>query len=168
MNIKPKKITALLALAMLGSTHSFTLNASAFDDVGDRLAEIKRKEEERRQRNLQRYDALTRERNDITSRSQQALRGKVNEALVALDEGEEFIDNLVVSKGQHEKELAEKMGRLEEFVIKDDIDYAQLKSLSTESKQKLQEIRPKTLGQASRISGVSPADISVILVHLGK
>ena len=69
---------------------------------------------------------------------------------------------------EREKEMAEKMSRLEDYVIKDDLDYTLLKSLSTESKQKLQKIRPETLGQASRISGVSPADISVIMVYLGK
>ena len=69
---------------------------------------------------------------------------------------------------EREKEMAEKMSRLEDYQIKEDLDYSALKSLSTESKQKLQKIRPKTLGQASRISGVSPADISVIMVHLGK
>ena len=69
---------------------------------------------------------------------------------------------------EREKEMAEKMSRLEDYTIKEDIDYNLLKSLSTESRQKLLKIRPKTLGQASRISGVSPADISVIMVYLGK
>lgn len=69
---------------------------------------------------------------------------------------------------QREREMADKMHRLEDMVIKDSIEYDNVKSLSTESRQKLKEIRPKTLGQASRISGVSPADISVLMVHLGR
>ena len=69
---------------------------------------------------------------------------------------------------QREKELVDKMHRLESVRIRDDLDYNTIKSLSTESRQKLMEIKPQTLGQASRISGVSPADISVLLVHLGR
>jgi tRNA uridine 5-carboxymethylaminomethyl modification enzyme len=67
-----------------------------------------------------------------------------------------------------EKELAEKMLRLEDMMIHDGMEYDKVKSLSIESRQKLNKIRPKTLGQASRISGVSPADISVLMVHLGR
>jgi tRNA uridine 5-carboxymethylaminomethyl modification enzyme len=67
-----------------------------------------------------------------------------------------------------ENNLAEKMGKLENFNIKEDFDYSSIVSLSHESKEKLNKIRPKTLGQASRISGVSPADISVLMVHLGR
>ena len=67
-----------------------------------------------------------------------------------------------------EKEMADKMLRLENVLIVDGIEYDNLKSLSIESRQKLKKIKPKTLGQASRISGVSPADISVLMVHLGR
>jgi len=67
-----------------------------------------------------------------------------------------------------EKEMAEKMLRLEDVIINDNMEYGSIKSLSIESRQKLNNIKPKTLGQASRISGVSPADISVLMVHLGR
>jgi len=67
-----------------------------------------------------------------------------------------------------EKENAEKIGRLEDFKIKDDINYQNIPSLSSEARQKLSKIKPVTLGQASRISGVSPADISVLMVFLGR
>ncbi len=67
-----------------------------------------------------------------------------------------------------EKELAEKMDRLEEIKINPDFDYNKLKSLSFEAREKLLKIKPVTIGQASRISGVSPSDISVLLVHLGR
>lgn len=66
-----------------------------------------------------------------------------------------------------ERDLANKLGRLENLVIKDDIDYQQLTSLSFEAREKLIKIRPKTIGQAARISGVSPADISVLAIYLG-
>lgn len=69
-----------------------------------------------------------------------------------------------------EKELlmAEKMAKLENLNIVSTIDYDKLTSISIEARQKLKRIKPQTLGQASRISGVSPADISVLMVHLGR
>ena len=66
-----------------------------------------------------------------------------------------------------ERDLANKLGKLENLVIKDDIDYQQLTSISYEAREKLIKIRPKTIGQAARISGVSPADISVLAIYLG-
>ncbi len=69
---------------------------------------------------------------------------------------------------EREKENAAKLGRLEDFKIKDGIDYYLIPSLSMEARQKLSKIKPATLGQASRISGVSPADISVLMVFLGR
>jgi len=67
-----------------------------------------------------------------------------------------------------EKEMVDKMNRLEELVLKEEFDYSEIKALSAESREKLNKIRPRTLGQASRISGVSPSDISVLLVHIGR
>ena len=67
-----------------------------------------------------------------------------------------------------EAELVEKMNRLEQVRMGDKIDYASINSLSIEARQKLEMIRPETLGQASRISGVSPADISVLMVYVGR
>lgn len=69
-----------------------------------------------------------------------------------------------------EKELlmAEKMAKLENLSIVPNIDYDKLTSISIEARQKLKKMKPQTLGQASRISGVSPADISVLMVHLGR
>lgn len=66
-----------------------------------------------------------------------------------------------------ERDLANKLGKLENLAIKDDIDYMQLTSLSYEAREKLMKIRPRTIGQAARISGVSPADISVLAIYLG-
>ena len=67
-----------------------------------------------------------------------------------------------------EKQMAEKIQRLDYIVIQPDFDFNQLKSLSTEARQKLTRIQPKTIGQASRIPGVSPSDISVLLVYFGR
>jgi tRNA uridine 5-carboxymethylaminomethyl modification enzyme len=67
-----------------------------------------------------------------------------------------------------EKEMAEKMNRLEDLRIYKDMDFSTLTALSAEAREKLSELRPRTIGQASRISGVSPADISVLLVHIGR
>lgn len=67
-----------------------------------------------------------------------------------------------------EKDMAEKMTRLEEVKLSDKIDYFSFQSLSSEAREKLNKIRPSTLGQASRISGVSPSDISVLMIHLGR
>ena len=69
---------------------------------------------------------------------------------------------------EKEIELAEKMKRLEDVPIYDKIDYALVPSLSAEARQKLALIRPATLGQASRISGINPADISILMVYLGR
>lgn len=67
-----------------------------------------------------------------------------------------------------EQEMVEKMDRLEAVRLADHFDYKSIKSLSFEAREKLHKIRPRTIGQASRISGVSPSDISVLLVHVGR
>jgi tRNA uridine 5-carboxymethylaminomethyl modification enzyme len=69
---------------------------------------------------------------------------------------------------EREEDQAKKMGRMEEVKIPDTIDYRALKSLSSEAKEKLTAIRPVTIGQAARVSGVSPSDITVLLIHLGR
>ena len=69
---------------------------------------------------------------------------------------------------ERERHIADKMTRLENIRIRPDFNYSELKSLSIESRQKLTRIRPSTIGQASRIPGVSPSDINVLLVYFGR
>ncbi|WP_431611319.1 tRNA uridine-5-carboxymethylaminomethyl(34) synthesis enzyme MnmG [Chryseobacterium sp. 'Rf worker isolate 10'] len=69
---------------------------------------------------------------------------------------------------EKEKENVAKLNRLENIKIPEDFDYTKLSSLSTEAKQKMSNVRPKTIAQAGRISGVSPSDINVLLVYLGR
>jgi len=69
---------------------------------------------------------------------------------------------------QRETELAAKMNRLESLTIPINVDYSIMQSVTIEARQKLDKIRPATIGQASRISGVSPSDIAVILIYLGR
>jgi len=69
---------------------------------------------------------------------------------------------------QREKLIAEKIKRLEKIKIPEEIDYQELLSISTEGRQKLSRIKPESIGQAGRISGVSPSDINVLLMYLGR
>ena len=67
-----------------------------------------------------------------------------------------------------EKDAAEKINKLEEIKIPKDFDYNKLHSVSTEGREKLTEIKPKTIGQASRISGVSVSDVNILLIYIGR
>ncbi|MBS1952008.1 MAG: tRNA-5-carboxymethylaminomethyl-2-thiouridine(34) synthesis protein MnmG [Cytophagales bacterium] len=69
---------------------------------------------------------------------------------------------------EREQKLAEKIESLEDFKIRTDFDYDKVKALSAEGREKLKKIRPETIGQMSRISGVSPADVSILSVYLGR
>ncbi|MCX6173112.1 MAG: tRNA uridine-5-carboxymethylaminomethyl(34) synthesis enzyme MnmG [Flavobacterium sp.] len=69
---------------------------------------------------------------------------------------------------EKERNNAEKLTRLEDIKIPENFDYNKIKSMSTEAKQKLSKIRPVTISQASRISGVSPSDVSVLLIYMGR
>jgi len=69
---------------------------------------------------------------------------------------------------EREKEQANKLARLEDLVIPESVNYDEMKSVSLEAKEKLKKIQPRTIGQAARVSGVSPSDISVLLIYLGR
>ncbi|HEY1032193.1 MAG TPA: tRNA uridine-5-carboxymethylaminomethyl(34) synthesis enzyme MnmG [Flavipsychrobacter sp.] len=69
---------------------------------------------------------------------------------------------------EKEKELVKKMASLEDLIIPDSFNYDKLSALSTEARQKLIKIKPRTLGQASRISGVNPSDVQILMVYMGR
>lgn len=69
---------------------------------------------------------------------------------------------------EKEKELVQRMGQLEDLSIPENFDYAKLSSLSAEAMQKFKKIKPRTLGQASRISGVNPSDVQILMVYMGR
>ena len=69
---------------------------------------------------------------------------------------------------EKERNNADKLTRLEDVRIPEFFDYEKIKSMSIEARQKLTKIRPVTISQASRVSGVSPSDISVLLIHMGR
>ncbi|MCX6290873.1 MAG: tRNA uridine-5-carboxymethylaminomethyl(34) synthesis enzyme MnmG [Bacteroidetes bacterium] len=82
----------------------------------------------------------------------------------------EQVETSIKYEGYIQKEfnLVEKVSRYESVFLKTDLDYNNMTSISMEARQKLSKIKPKTLGQAARISGISPSDISVLLVYLNK
>lgn len=69
---------------------------------------------------------------------------------------------------EKEKEIADKLSRLEDIELHENFEYQKIQSLSLEAREKLSRLKPRTIGQASRIAGVSPSDISVLLVYLGR
>ncbi len=98
------------------------------------------------------------------------LKEKINEIESRKEEIVEATEVLLKYEGyiEREKLIAEKLLRLEHIPIKGNIDYNSLQSLSTEARQKLTRIAPETIGQASRIPGISPSDVNILLVLLGR
>ena len=82
----------------------------------------------------------------------------------------EQVEVLIKYEGyiKRQEEQVDNAGKLEKFVIPDNIDYSKIEHISSETKEKLNKIRPKTLAQASRIGGVKPADISILMVMLDR
>ncbi len=96
---------------------------------------------------------------------------KVKTALVGIDP--EIIEQAEIQIKyntyiEKERELVSKMSQLEDLVIPDNFNYEKLVSLSAEARQKFKKIRPRTLGQASRISGVNPSDVQILMVYMGR
>lgn len=110
----------------------------------------------------------------ITMKEIREMNGSENPLAIGLmEEDEEVVMQAEIQlkyEGyiSREQDVAHKMDRLEGVSIPPDLDFSTLASLSTEAKQKLNKIKPVTIGQASRISGVSPSDVSVLLVFLGR
>lgn len=102
----------------------------------------------------------------------------MQEVFPALKEALKGIDVLAIEQAEiqlkydvyieKEKELVKKMASLEDLVIPDSFNYDKLSALSTEARQKLVKIKPRTLGQASRISGVNPSDVQILMVYMGR
>lgn len=97
----------------------------------------------------------------------------VSEMIHAISEDEEVIEQVEIRAKydgyiRKEQDAANKLLKFENILLRPDLDFDSFASLSTEARQKLTKLKPRSIGQASRISGVSPSDISVLLVHLGK
>ena len=69
---------------------------------------------------------------------------------------------------QKEKELVDRMSQLEDLEIPSSFDYKKIQSLGNEAREKLSRVQPRTLGQASRISGINPSDVQILMVYMGR
>ncbi|HWN88369.1 MAG TPA: hypothetical protein VNM35_04885 [Chitinophagaceae bacterium] len=69
---------------------------------------------------------------------------------------------------EKEKDLVERMSQLENLIIPESFDYKKISSLGNEAREKLSKIKPSTLGQASRISGINPSDVQILMVYMGR
>ncbi|WP_418982388.1 tRNA uridine-5-carboxymethylaminomethyl(34) synthesis enzyme MnmG [Alistipes sp.] len=117
------------------------------------------------------YDILM--RNDVTFENLQKVLPRLAEFIRVNEMNDEVIEEAEIQikyKGYIEREnfIAEKLHRLENIRIPSDFDYNSMNALTIEARQKLSRIRPETIGQASRIPGVSPADVNVLLVKFGR
>ena len=103
---------------------------------------------------------------ELRQASQQLKKALVDYPEQTLEQAEIQIKyNIYINK---EKELVEKMSTLEDQLIPESFNYNKISSLSTEARQKFNKIRPRTLGQASRISGVNPSDVQILMVFMGR
>ena len=110
-------------------------------------------------------------RPNITMQDLRELLPEVNTFLQPFEE--EYQNNAEINMKyegyiRKEQEMVDKMNRLEEVRIYDGFDFHQLGAISNEAMEKLSQVKPRTIGQASRISGVTPSDVSVLLVHMGR
>ena len=117
------------------------------------------------------YDILM--RNNVTFESLQTVLPKLKKFIAENEIDAEVIEEAEIQikyKGyiEREKFIAEKLRRLENISIPSDFDFHSMNSLTIEARQKLSRIRPTTIGQASRIPGVSPADVNVLLIKFGR
>ena len=117
------------------------------------------------------YDILL--RNGVTIESLRGILSDLNDIILQNEINSEAIEQTEIQikyRGyiEREKYIAEKMHRLENIRIRPDFDFNSLTSLTIEARQKLSRIKPATIGQASRIPGVSPADINVLLIFFGR
>lgn len=99
-----------------------------------------------------------------------SIVGEFAQSMVLMHDTIESVEVEIKYKGYLEREqiIADKIKRLEDLTLNPDFDYDTLHNLTIEARQKLKKIRPVNIGQASRISGISPSDVNVLLVHLGR
>jgi tRNA uridine 5-carboxymethylaminomethyl modification enzyme len=113
-------------------------------------------------------------RPEVDIKTLMKMSSKLNEFLTETNQFSstqlESVEVLVKYEGyiSREQEMADKAKRLDYIIIPKEFDFKSVKNLSSEALEKLSEISPATIGQASRISGVSPSDIAVLLIHLGR
>lgn len=117
------------------------------------------------------YDILM--RNNVTFDSLQGVLPKLRKFIISNEIGPEVIEEAEIQikyKGyiEREKFIAEKLHRLENIRIPANFDFYSMNALTIEARQKLSRIRPETIGQASRVPGVSPADVNVLLIKFGR
>ncbi len=169
----------------LGSlnTNDFILFSQKYEKVNDLLQKIETLSIEPSKINIDLIKLKSKEISqkrkikELLLRPEVSLRGIYNNETIKkiLGEGisEEILDILetrIKYQGYIEKEenIAHKLLKLENININQDLDFNLLESLSTEAKQKLTKVKPKTIGEAQRIPGVSPSDINVLLVYFGR
>lgn len=137
------------------------------NDDKNRVNEILKKYDESIERGIKLGELL--KRPNIDYKVLKELDKKTNELDLPRDVYEQ-VEILIKYDGYIKRQefQVEQSGKLEKYRIPDDVDYSKIQHISTETREKLEKIRPKTLAQASRIGGVKPADISVLMVMLEK
>lgn len=161
LNRKEEKVAQIINFA-----HNFSIKADRINPFLEHIGTAPLKH------GVKLHDLLTRPHIDLALMAQEVA--PLKELLETIDEREEEIiesaDIEIKYNGyiKRERMMADKITRLEDIRIKDKFNYNEIQSLSTEARQKLTRINPGTIAQASRIPGVSPNDISVLLVLLGR
>lgn len=151
--------------ALVEFTRNFSVRA---DSVNDFLKEVG---QDPLTQGRKLYDILR--RNNVTFSTIQEVLPRLKKYIAEHELDREVIEEAEIQikyRGyiEREKFIAEKLHRLENIHIPDEFDYMSMNALTIEARQKLSRIRPQTIGQASRISGVSPADVNVLLVKFGR
>ncbi|WP_294079272.1 tRNA uridine-5-carboxymethylaminomethyl(34) synthesis enzyme MnmG [Proteiniphilum sp. UBA5384] len=161
LNDKEEKVTEIINFV-----HNFSIKSERINPFLEHIGTAPLKH------GVKLYDLLTRPHIDLSLMSQEII--PLKELLESIQERKDEIiesaDIEIKYNGyiKRERIMADKITRLEDIRIKDKFNYNEIQSLSTEARQKLTKINPETIAQASRIPGVSPNDISVLLVLLGR
>jgi len=158
VNFKQKQIKEIIAFFKSESIEAFEINP-VLELIGSALITQK----------VKMFGVLARPSITILDFTKHSVR--IGEFILKFDpESIEEAEILMKYEGyiSREHDLVDKQSRLEHLVLHDDFDYIRLTSLSKEAREKFNKVRPRTIGQASRISGVTPSDISILMVYLGR